>query len=71
MHSIQCNSLYDSRIRELSVYIDTLNDFYGERLHHGVSYEAEGYNNINYTEPYNSKTFYPLKGEILDSSRMN
>ncbi|CAD8183529.1 unnamed protein product [Paramecium pentaurelia] len=71
LHSIQKNSLYDSRIKELSVYIDTLNDFYGERLHHGVSYEIEGYNNVQYTEPYNSKSFYPLKGEILDSYRLN
>ncbi|CAD8169747.1 unnamed protein product [Paramecium pentaurelia] len=71
LHSIQCNSLYDSRIRELSLYIDTINDFYGERLHYGVSFEAEGYNNPYQTEIYNSKNFYPLKGEILEYQRMN
>lgn len=71
LHSILSNSFYDSKIRDLSAYIDTFNDFYGERLHHGVRSELEGSDNIQFTELYNSKTFYPLKGEILDSYRMN
>lgn len=48
-----------------------MNDFYGERLQNGVSSEAEGYDNSYFTEPYNSKTFYPLRGEILDYNKMS
>ncbi|CAD8045417.1 unnamed protein product [Paramecium sonneborni] len=71
LHSIQCNSLFDSRFRDSSLFIDALNDFYGERLHHHVSFQAEGYDNTYYTEVYNSKSFYPLKGEILEQHRLN
>lgn len=64
-------AFYDSRFKDITIFRDALNNFYGERLHRGVRSEVEGYPNQVWTELYNSKSFYPLKNEILETFRMS